>query len=71
MLFIGAGIVHSLNDIEEDSFQVDTDFDFVAAFYFLIVTCSTLGYGDVFPVTTISRMATVVLILGMVFTVSD
>lgn len=71
MLFIGAGIVHSLNELETNAFKVDTDFDFVAAFYFLIVTCSTLGYGDIYPLTTVSRMITVILILGMVFAVSD
>lgn len=47
------------------SFQVETDQEFilgnsVAPFYFSLVTMTTLGYGDIVPVTQAARMMAVV-----------
>ena len=41
---------------------------FVDAIYYMIITSGTIGYGDIFPVTTISRM-TIILIIVMIITV--
>ena len=73
VIFIGAGVVHAIEDINNGSFYTGTDlkFDFLAFFYFLIVTSSTLGYGDIFPIKTLSRMVSVVIILVMVYIIGD
>lgn len=41
---------------------------FVDAIYYMIITSGTIGYGDIFPVTTISRM-TIIIIIVMIITV--
>ena len=71
VLFIGAGIAHALNVIEKDSYECSTEFDFFTAFYFMIVTSSTLGYGDIYPLKTGARMVSIFLILVMVYVISD
>jgi voltage-gated potassium channel Kch len=73
MLFIGAGVVNAIYQMQEDSYYypVGEDFDFVAAFYYMIVTSSTLGYGDIYPKQSLSRMVSVILILTMVYIISD
>jgi voltage-gated potassium channel len=73
VLFIGAGIIYSINDLLENAYYYpsNTDFDFLAAFYYMIVTSSTLGYGDIYPIQTISRMATVTIIFFMIFTITN
>jgi len=72
MLFIGAGIVHSIDTLNPGSYQSpNEEFDFFMAFYYMIVTSSTLGYGDIFPVTTLARMVTVVLVMSMVLIIGD
>lgn len=73
MLFIGAGVAHAIDTIDEDSFtnSVFIGFDFLSAFYYMIVTSSTLGYGDIYPIKTASRMITIVLIIAMVGIISD
>jgi len=73
MLFIGAGVAHAIDTIEAESFY-NADFpkfDFLSAFYYMIVTSSTLGYGDIYPIKTASRMITIVLIIAMVGIISD
>ena len=73
VLFIGAGIVNSVNDLVPGAYYYpsNSDFDFLAAFYYMIVTSSTLGYGDIYPQVTVSRMITVVIIIFMVFTITN
>lgn len=72
MLFIGAGIVHSIDTLNPGSYQSpNEEFDFFMAFYYMIVTSSTLGYGDIFPVTTLARMVNVVLVMSMVLIIGD
>lgn len=72
MLFIGAGIVHSIDTLNPHSYQSpNEEFDFFTAFYYMIVTSSTLGYGDIYPVTTLSRMVSVVLVMSMVLIIGD
>jgi len=71
VLFIGAGIFHALNFLQEDSIYCTTEFDFLTAFYFIVVTSSTLGYGDIYPLTATARLISVVLIVVLVYVISD
>lgn len=71
MLFIGAGVIHTIYVLDNDSFHILTDFDFFAALYFNIVTLSTVGYGDIYPLSTVARFGTVFLIITMIYIVSD
>lgn len=71
VLFIGAGIANALNTIDDNAFHAKGDFNFLTAFYYTIVTTATLGYGDIYPLQTTSRMMVVVMILTMVYILSD
>lgn len=73
VLFISAGVVSSINDLLPGSYYHPdgSEFDFLAAFYYMIVTSSTLGYGDIFPIATISRMVTVVIIFFIIFIITN
>jgi hypothetical protein len=67
-----AGIIHTIYEINDESFAIlHTEFDFFAAFYFMIVTSSTVGYGDIYPMKPLSRLVTVVLIMVVVYVVGD
>lgn len=72
-LFISAGVVNSINDLVDGAYYypTGTEFDFLAAFYYMIVTSSTLGYGDIYPLVTISRMATVIIICFIIFIITN
>lgn len=76
MLFISAGIAYQLDQLDPDSFVLpdyseNKNFDFLAAFYYMIVTSSTLGYGDIMPIKRASRMVSVILIFAMVYIIGD
>lgn len=73
VLFISAGIVNSINEMFPGAYYypAGSTFDFLAAFYYMIVTSSTLGYGDIFPTTTISRMFTVILVFFIIFIITN
>jgi hypothetical protein len=72
MLFVCAGIVHTIVDLDDESFTIlHTEFDFFAALYFMIVTSSTVGYGDIFPIKPFSRFITVILIIVIVYVIGD
>lgn len=60
LFFLGVGSVF-LKIVEQGSQEVFNDF--LNCFYFSIVTVCTLGYGDMYPVTTLGRLLTVVLLL--------
>ncbi|CAG9313180.1 unnamed protein product [Blepharisma stoltei] len=72
VLFIGAGLLNALNATDKKSFYVNSgDFDFLTAFYYTIVTTATVGYGDVYPIATSSRIIVVLMILTMLYVISD
>ncbi|CAG9322222.1 unnamed protein product [Blepharisma stoltei] len=72
VIFIGAGLANGLNSLQSDSFKLNAgEFDFLTALYYTIVTTSTVGYGDIFPQRTASRMAILFMILAMAFILSD
>ena len=65
-VFVSSGIVHAL-DLLSDTNQFEgaqgTSLQFHEAFYFLIVTITTVGYGDVYPSADLSRCVMVVVML--------
>ena len=51
----------SINNTIEDSYSLPMRF--VDAIYFMIITSGTIGYGDYFPITFLSRMVMIMLII--------
>ena len=51
----------SINNMMENSYSLPMRF--VDATYFMIITSGTIGYGDYYPVTFISRMVMIMLII--------
>jgi hypothetical protein len=68
--FIGAGLVLGLNDLVPNSFSLE-HLNFVDALYFMIVTFSTLGYGDILPITSVSRILIWLGLFLLLIIVSD
>ncbi|CAM9505092.1 unnamed protein product, partial [Ectocarpus fasciculatus] len=68
-LFLASGLVQVLSDGRTDEWGETTDSTqmmFHDALYFIIVTFSTVGYGDMSPPDTQSRLA-IVLLVGFFF----
>ena len=65
-LFIEATIFISVDALDE--YQGFTkskynDFEYIAALYFSIVCLTTIGYGDIYPISTHTRMVLIVILL--------
>ena len=56
--FIGSGLVLGLQDIIPNAFNKQ-DMNFFDALYFMIITSTTIGYGEIIPTHTASRMLTI------------
>jgi len=68
--FICAGIILGLNDLISDAFSMP-DMNFFDSFYFIIVTSSTLGYGDITPTHPVSRFLIIASLFSLVIIVSN
>jgi voltage-gated potassium channel len=64
--FIAAGIALFVQDLVDEAFTEDLRFD--ESIYFITTTVTSIGYGDIYPKTLLSRLVTVILLLS-VFTV--
>ena len=53
-LIIGSGTVF---------YRLIEDWTWVDAFYFTIITLTTVGYGDLYPTRTVSKLFTVMIVL--------
>ena len=69
-IFVSAGIVIVLQNYIPDSFNV-SELTFIEAVYFIIITSSTLGYGDIVPTNTISRLLVIFLLIFLIYFFSD
>ncbi|MEL6438541.1 MAG: ion transporter [Cyanobacteria bacterium J06621_8] len=64
LIFVYAGLIYQVE------YQINGDRlkDFFDAFYFVVVTMTTVGYGDVTPLSTAGRVMTVLMIFtGVLF----
>jgi len=64
-LFIGAGVVIFIDDESTNAFSIELNY--IDAIYYMAVTGSTLGYGDIHPTATVSRFAVVILIVVIIY----
>jgi len=69
-IFVSAGTVTILQTYIPNSFNV-SNLTFIDAVYFVIVTSSTLGYGDIVPTNTISRMLVIILLIFLIYFFSE
>ncbi|MDX1745924.1 MAG: potassium channel family protein, partial [Halobacteriales archaeon] len=58
LLFVTAGLFYSAEHVQNPNVS-----NFGDAFYFVVVTLSTVGFGDILPVTQAGRWVTVAAIL--------
>ncbi len=70
ILFIGAGICLGMQEMVDNAFNVKK-MNFIDAFYFMIVTCTTMGYGDIVPKRAWSRLLVIFIIIILFFMFSD
>ncbi|NER83636.1 MAG: ion transporter [Leptolyngbya sp. SIO1D8] len=59
IIFIYAGIIFQV----EQRYHPDTFVSFLDAAYFAVVTMTTVGYGDITPVSDVGRLFTILMIL--------
>jgi hypothetical protein len=64
--FISAGIVLFVQELQEDAYNEVLKFD--SSIYFVTITVSSMGYGDILPITVLSRIVTMIILL-CVFTI--
>ena len=65
-LFISAGIVTFIQDIFKDSFSEHLKFH--DALYFVVITSTTMGYGDIIPIKHESKICIAIMII-IIFTI--
>jgi hypothetical protein len=73
-LVFAAGIVHFLQSLGEnaedrETWNGDKKLTFIDALYFIVITFSSVGYGDFSPVTGLGEVVTIVLILFTIYIV--
>ncbi len=60
VIFVGAVVTYTLGHIP-GNFNVQVN-SFIEAIYFTVVTISTVGYGDIVPISSIARIFVIILI---------
>jgi hypothetical protein len=67
ILFIGAAIVKVLNISLDNAFYTGSTktLYYLDAFYYMIITAATIGYGDIYPNVFTSRIIMLAMILSV------
>lgn len=60
-LFIAAGAMIFIQDSVEHS--MNHSMKFIDSFYFVVITVGTIGYGDIYPISTWSRLGVAVMLV--------
>ncbi len=67
---IGSGLTLTLQDFYEDGFNIK-DMNFFDSFYFSIISLTSVGYGDIFPVNRVVRFVVILFIFFTIYFISD
>jgi len=67
---MGSGFVLGIQSLVDNAFSIE-QMNFFDAFYFMIITCTTIGYGDIVPTKTISRMFIVVMLFSLFIIITN
>ena len=70
VFFIAAGLVLAVQELVDNAWS-KKDMNFFDAIYFIIVTYTTLGYGDILPLHIISRFLILIGLFVLIVIVSD
>ena len=65
-LFIGAGIIAYIDEVWYDT-AFKFNINYLDALYYMVVTGSTLGYGDIYPTIESSRIAVILIIVIIIY----
>lgn len=70
ILFVGAGLVSAVSYSTTNAFSLD-NMKYLDAFYYMIVTASTIGYGDIYPKSVIARFIVLAILLCVFAVLGD
>ena len=68
-LFISAGIITFIQEMFDEAFTKYMDFD--EALYFVVITSTTIGYGDIYPLRDESRLVTAIMLVAILSIFGD
>ena len=63
IVFVTTGVIQEISSVDNDAFSSGTELSWASAFYFVIITMSTVGYGDYYPYKGYAKLMMVVFVL--------
>ena len=70
-MFIAAGFFTFIDNIGQGDQFSSGPLSFLDSFYFVIVTAASIGYGDIYPITWISRLAVILVVIMILYVFSE
>jgi len=64
MIFVAAGVYQIV-----ETFDSDVELDFFTSLWFIVVTITTVGYGDIAPRTSVGRVVVIFIIIFAIFAI--